>query len=429
MAGATAVSPRRLQSRRTHRWPFLLLACVAASSNMHTLFIASAAGLKNATSNLSGLRLQERKLATLILRRGTATSASEEMATDGEGELPRRIALGAAGLLLLAAGSKRFLIDGPPEFDPLPETLTGRTVLITGGNTGLGKESALRLAKAGATVVLTARSDEKGEKAVDDIKKAVPGATGRIHYLHLDLADLADVKSFRGRLEAQPWGDHIDVLMNNAGVMAIPQRQETKDGFEQQFGVNHLGHFALVQQLLPLLKRANGFSRIINVSSTAHLGATKELMEGDLMAPERYTQWGAYCQSKLANVLFTKELDRRFKEAGVKVTAVSCHPGGVDTDLARWLVVSADDPAAARKAKEENEAFKAIGNFLTRTVQLGANTQVYLAAGADGGYDKSGGEYFDNMAPGLLNSVAKDEQLAKQLWNESERLTGVKLSV
>lgn len=339
-----------------------------------------------------------------------------------EDGLPRRAAIGVAGLAFTVLGLKRFAIDGPPEFDPQPSSLQGKTVVITGGNTGLGRESAVRLARAGARVVLTTRSEAKGVQAVEQVKAA--SGSSDVYFLKLDLADLSDVKSFKQRFSAQPYGDHIDVLMNNAGVMAIPQRQETKDGFEEQLGVNHLGHFALTGELLPLLEKAPQ-ARIVVLSSTAHLGATKELMEGDLMAPERYTQWGAYCQSKLANVLFAKELDRKLKQAGLKITAVSCHPGAVDTDLARWTISPEGDPGKATQMRKEAPWADVLATFLTRTVQLGANTQVYLAAGGDGGYGSSGGQYFDNMAPGLLNPVANDEQLAQELWAKSEKLTGV----
>ncbi|CAE7528175.1 engB [Symbiodinium sp. CCMP2592] len=530
---------------------------------------------------------------------------------------------GLAGGALGLAALKRFAIDGPPEFDPAPASLKGKTVVITGGNTGLGKESALRLAKAGATVVLTARSEEKGRKALADVKAA--SGNEDVHFLQLDLADLENVKSFKQRFTKEPYGGgKIDVLMNNAGVMAIPERKETKNGFEQQLGVNHLdyggelgvgtslggrqvadgslqslrlakamdtshapswlqrsihatpvlvaqtlykmkgqtphiafvgrsnvgkstllnmllhrrpspvpehwsnskklhlptaapvshtpgrtrhlfrfelggtltlvdlpgyGHAAktpkevkeswrelvdgyltnadqlrlvvslvdgrvgvkrsdeelwelleerqrqlmvvltkvdqcspemlnrtmahvvsllemkkatfiwpyvhavsglhghgvdelrasvslvasdyaarkqskknkataaipqaLTGELLPLLEKAKDGARVIAVSSTAHLGANKELMTGDLMAPERYTQWGAYCQSKLANVLFAKELDRKFKKAGINATAVSCHPGGVDTDLQRWTVTADGDPQKATQLRKD----------------------------------------------------------------------------
>lgn len=340
------------------------------------------------------------------------------------------LALGAGALLIGVAGVKKFLIDGPDKFDPLPNTLAGRTVIITGGNTGLGKESAIRLARGGATVVFTARSAEKGKKALEEIQAAVGANASNVHFLELDLADLSSVKSFRQRFESQPYGKNLTVLMNNAGVMAIPERQVTKDGFEQQFGVNHLGHFALVAELLPLMEKS-GPGRIINVSSTAHLFGTADQFDGDLMAPEKYAPWAAYGQSKLANVLFAKELDRRLRTANVPITAVSCHPGAVDTDLARWLVVNKDDAEAARKITHDTPVLQVLTKFLARNVQLGANTQVYLAAGGDGkgSYDKSGGVYFDNMAPGLLNPAASDEDLAKRLWAESERLTGIKLKI
>jgi len=222
-------------------------------------------------------------------RRKVRTARHAVAAEESEG-LPRRAFLGLAGGVLGLAALKRFAIDGPPEFDPAPASLKGKTVVITGGNTGLGKESALRLAKAGATVVLTARSEEKGRKALADVKAA--SGNEDVHFLQLDLADLENVKSFKQRFTKAPYGGKIDVLMNNAGVMAIPERQETKNGFERQLGVNHLGHFALTGELLPLLEKAKDGARVIAVSSTAHLGANKELMTGDLMAPERYTQWG-----------------------------------------------------------------------------------------------------------------------------------------
>eukprot|EP00435_Cladocopium_sp_Y103_P025325 s900_g6.t1 len=181
-------------------------------------------------------------LAALPQRRRSQRTA-QRAAVDAvaEGGVPRRVALGLGGTALLLAGLKRFAIDGPPEFDPKPNSMSGKTVLITGGNTGLGRESAVRLAKAGATVVLTTRSVGKGQKAVEEVKAA--SGSNDVHFLKLDLADLNDVKSFKQRFTAEKYGEKIDVLMNNAGVMAIPERQETKDGFEQQFGVNHLGHF------------------------------------------------------------------------------------------------------------------------------------------------------------------------------------------
>lgn len=413
--------PRQGRSARLQR---ALLRCAAVGCAAATALLPAAKSFAvGASGHAASLRLRAPLRAAKALRR----AATAEAGDDG-GNIPRRLATGAALLTLGGFAVKRFGVDGNMDVtNPPPGSMKGRTVVITGGNTGLGRESAIRLAEAGATVVITARTDAKGEEALGAIRKA--SGSSDVHYLQLDLADLQSVKKFAEAYQQQPYGGKVDVLMNNAGVMAIPERMETKDGFEEQFGVNHLGHFALVGLLMPLLRKATDFARVINVSSTAHLGATRELLEGDLMAPSRYTQWGAYCQSKLANVLFAKELDRRFKAAGLKATAVSCHPGGVDTDLARWLIVAEDNPAEAKRLREENVIAKNLTAFLTRDVHLGANTQIYLAAGSDGGLDKSGGQYFDNMAPGLLNPVANDEALAKKLWEESEKLTGVKIDV
>lgn len=384
--------------------------------------LADRSGFKE--QDLSGCRTS--RCVRLFLHATSSTESPPEAEEDASG-LRRQFLIGAGGLAITIAAIKRFGIDGPDEFDPTPGSLKGRIMVITGGNTGLGKESAIRLARGGATVVFTARTDDKGFQALKQIRSA--SGSDDVHYIQLDLADLESVKSFADRFKRQPYGSRIDVLMNNAGVMAIPERQETKDGFERQFGINHLGHFALVGVVMPLLRNAQTMARVINVSSTAHLGATKELFEGELMAPDRYTQWGAYCQSKLANVLFSKELDRRFKEAKVPATAVSCHPGGVDTDLARWVSTNNDDPSVVKNLRAENQVMNTIISFVTRSVQLGANTQVYLAAEPDSGYGKYGGEYFDNMSPGLLNPVANDNELARRLWDESEKLTGVKITL
>jgi len=354
-------------------------------------------------------------------------AATSESSSTSEDEMPRRLAIGA-GLIASALAVKAYIVDGGmTKLELAPNSMKGRTVVITGGNTGLGLESAVRLAKAGATIVITARTEEKGIRAVEMIKAA--SKSSDVHCVQMDLADLQSVKEFPAKFEAQPYGSKIDVLMNNAGVMAIPQRLETKDGFERQLGVNHLGHFALVGVVLPFLMRADGFARVINVSSLANVASTKELMQGDLMDPARYTAWGAYCQSKLANVLFAKELDRRFKAAGVKATAVSCHPGTVDTDLARWIVGGSDNAQVTRDIKTSNAIFGVTTPALSRDVGLGANTQVYLAAGRDGGYDKSGGMYFDNMQPAVSNPLASDESLAKEIWDKSAQLTGVTIKL
>lgn len=388
----------------------------------------SVLGLKRSMrSGHLAARRSPRLPAQLRSRQRTATGDQEIADQNG----PQRRLVATVAIVLgfsVLAGIKRYAIDGGMERLILqPGSLKGRTIVITGGNTGLGLESAMRLAGAGATVLVTARTAEKGVAAVKAIKGMHPSSD--VHYLQLDLADLTSVKAFPAKFAAEPYGDHIDILMNNAGVMAIPERQETKDGFERQFGTNHLGHFALVAGVLPLLRKAKGFARVINVSSAAQLAATKEQWEGDFMAPERYNQWGAYCQSKLANNLFTKELDRRFKIAGVQATAVSCHPGTVNTDLGRWFVGRSDDAQVTQDIRAGNPFLQALTPVTSREVDLGANTQIYLAAGADGGYDKSGGEYFDNMKSATENVLASDAALATDLWRLSENLTGVRLAL
>jgi len=358
-----------------------------------------------------------------------AVADGPETVQDAEEPSRRFFFIGSVALGFSAAiVFKRNIINGDMEKLSLPPgLLSGRVIVITGGNTGLGLESAVRLASAGATVVVTARTDDKGLQAVDNIKRT--SGSSDVHYVQLDLADLDSVKGFAARFKTQKCGDRIDVLMNNAGVMAIPKREVTKDGFERQFGVNHLGHFALVAGLLPLLRKAQDYARVINVSSAAHLFPTKKTFDGDFLALEKYDQWGSYCESKLANIAFTTELDRRFKESGFKATAVSLHPGTVNTDLNRWFVGGSDDVRIARGIKAGNPFLNALTPVVSREVDLGANTQIYLAAGLDGGYDKSGGNYFDNMKLATQNPLANDRAFAADLWSRSEQLTGVKFDI
>lgn len=262
--------------------------------------------------------------------------------------------------LLVAASSSLALPPQPASasensiFYPPASSLAGSTVLITGANTGLGLESAKRLAAAGANVVLTARSAAKAERAVTAVSSlSQPGA--RVVGLELDLADLASIKSFPSRLTAALGPDaSLDVLLNNAGVMAIPERLETADGFERTIGVNHLGHFALVSALVPFLKRAQDGFRIVNVSSDAHRfaspAAMKEAIQADL--DPKYSAWGNYAVSKAANVMFTLELQSRIAAAGLKGSAVALHPGVVQTDLSRYIVggVAAEDQRLSETA-------------------------------------------------------------------------------
>ncbi len=212
---------------------------------------------------------------------------------------------------------------GPTQAE-IPSQL-GRTAVVTGATGGLGYETALALAKAGTEVILTGRDDRKGRSAIEKISREVTDA--RVSYQHLDLASLASVADFAQRMYARP---SLDLLINNAGVMALPRRQTTADGFEMQFGTNHLGHFALTARLMPLLRRASG-PRIVSVSSLAH--RTGFIDFADLQGARVYSPWKAYGQSKLAALMFALELQRRNDAAGWNLLSNAAHPGFARTNL------------------------------------------------------------------------------------------------
>lgn len=349
----------------------------------------------------------------------------------------RRSVLGgaaAASTLALFPTAPAFAA-GTSIFKPAAGSLEGTTIFITGANTGLGLESAKRLAAAGGSVVVSARSQSKADAAA----KAVGGKTVGVE---LDLADLKSVKSLPQRLEAALGGTPtIDVLLNNAGVMAVPERVSTADGFEKTVGINHLGHYALVAALMPSLRRAKMGCRIVTVSSDAHRFADEKSLSEALNArldPTSYGLggWGAYGISKAANVLFTVELQRRFEEAGVRGSAVTLHPGVVQTDLARYVTggIGAADahptdvppPTGLGAFFKENVLDKAL-----LTVDRGANTQVYLAAAADTDGDRTrrGGLYFDDMKAVKPAEASQDGALARRLWDLSEQLTGATIVI
>lgn len=239
-------------------------------------------------------------------------------------------------------------------YDENPD-LAGRVAVITGGNTGIGKETAIRLASMGARVLIACRNPEKGETAVRDILDAVspPSATdapvsGRkainsppqVESLVLDLADLKSIDRFATELGKRV--DWVDMLINNAGVMAVSRLERTKDGFERHLGVNHLGHFHLTNRLFDLLLKGGSTRegvRIVNVASEAHRFGGLDPQDPNYLRRE-YKKWEAYGQSKLANILFTRELHRRLAEKGLdkRILAVCCHPGVVRTELGRYLI-------------------------------------------------------------------------------------------
>lgn len=209
--------------------------------------------------------------------------------------------------------------------DDIPDQ-TGRIAVVTGANGGLGLETTRELARKGALVVMGARNQEKAKQAVADIKAEIPDAN--LELRELDLASLASVKAFASTvIDEHP---KLDLLVNNAGVMAIPQTS-TDDGFEMQFGTNHLGHFALTAQLMPALIATPG-ARIVTVTSTVRLAATK-LDPHDLNMEDGYSPWGAYGRSKIANMNFALELNRRLERAGSPAVSLAAHPGYSNTNL------------------------------------------------------------------------------------------------
>jgi NAD(P)-dependent dehydrogenase (short-subunit alcohol dehydrogenase family) len=299
--------------------------------------------------------------------------------------------------------------------DDIPP-LVGRTAVVTGANSGLGFETALALAKAGARVVLACRDEAKGATALDRIRGAVPGADAELD--RLDLADLASVRKFAVDFSAEH--DGLDILLNNAGVMAIPRR-ETADGFEMQFGTNHLGHFALTGLLLDCLLARPG-ARVVTVSSTvARIG---RLRFDDLQGSRHYGKWIAYSQAKLSNQLFTLELDRRATNRGVDLVSVAAHPGYAATGL--------QGVGPRMGGSKIMERINDLGNRLFAQPAAGGALSSLYGATAPG---VRGGQYFGpdglfsmrgNPKQVSFVRAATDPETARRLWEVSEKLTGVR---
>jgi NAD(P)-dependent dehydrogenase (short-subunit alcohol dehydrogenase family) len=292
--------------------------------------------------------------------------------------------------------------------------LAGNTAVITGATGGLGYETALALAGAGAAVVLTGRNDAKGRNAIQSIRAQFPNA--RIAYETLDLASLASVADFAARFAAAHAS--LDLLINNAGVMALPKRQTTADGFEMQFGTNYLGHYALTAHLLPLLRRGNQ-PRVVNLSSLAHRSGAINF--ADLQSAQSYTPWKAYSQSKLAMLMFALELQRRSDAAGWGLMSNAAHPGYARTDLI------ANGPGAGGLLWQIN---KVLRPYVSQSAADGALPTLFAAtspAAKAGGYYGPNGFYElkGPPAPARIMSHAKDSVAAAWLWNISASLTGV----
>lgn len=287
----------------------------------------------------------------------------------------------------------------------ITKDVTGQVIVITGANTGIGKETAKTLAKMNGTVILACRDAGRTLPVVEQLKKQTKNPN--IEFMQLDLADISSIENFVQEFKKKY--NKLHILINNAGVMMLPERKLTKDGFEMQFGTNHLGHFYLTKLLLDVIEKS-GPSRIINVSSNAHLGC-KEINWDDLMYENGYKSFVVYNHSKMANVLFTKGLQKRLKGKNVKV--VSLHPGVVRTELTRYM--------------REKWYFVVLTTILAPFIFIfgkspveGAQTTLYCALEDQ---DKlNNGFYYADCKSIKENPLASDPENAKRLWELSEQL-------
>ena len=314
--------------------------------------------------------------------------------------------------------------------------LNGRTAVVTGANSGIGRETARGLAGLGARVVLACRNMDRAREAAADIKSTVPGA--ELEPLHLDLADLDSVAAFAEAFAAGPEAPQsggpspeasggtgraagaraLDVVVNNAGVMALPERRETRQGFEMQLGVNALGHFALVARLLPHLLAAPA-SRTVWVSSIAHRDGRIDF--DDLQSERRYHPWRAYQQSKLADLMLALEMQRRLTDSGADAISVAAHPGVSATELTEDMM---------ENKPVQRWLFGALGGLFVMPAWKGALPSLVAAAGdRTQPADYIGPDGFKEMrgtpARAEIAPQARDEEAARRLWRACEEATGL----
>ncbi len=293
--------------------------------------------------------------------------------------------------------------------------LTGQTAIVTGGNSGVGFETAIELARHGATTIIACRSASRAEAALSKIEEAAPSSQTRS--MLLDLGDLASVDAFSKSFTTEY--ETLDLLINNAGIMATPYRT-TKDGFESQVGTNHLGHFALTAKLMPALTAAQS-SRLVNVSSIGHRSGDMDT-DDLLLDRSNYKRWRAYYRSKLANLLFTYEMHRRLQTAGIEnLSSLAAHPGVARTNLAQGMGFI-------------GTLLKPIAFLFIQSAQMGAlpilrattdpNAHGGQYYGPDKPHERSGYPQVVSSSPDSHN-----EQDARRLWEQSEELTGIKFTI
>jgi len=288
----------------------------------------------------------------------------------------------------------------------------GKLAVVTGANSGIGWYAALELARAGAEVVLTARSKEKGQDAVGRVRHQLPAAN--VRWEILDLASLASVRAFAAKVSNAP---KLDLLINNAGVMAIPQREVTEDGFERQFATNFLGHFALSSLLFPALLRAPA-PRVTTIASGAANMGLRRIRFEDLQWEHGYKPWAAYCQSKLADLMFALELSRRVAQKNTPLLSDAAHPGFAHTNL-----------QTSGPGKAQARMFTFLARFLSQDAADGALPTLRAATDPDaapGSYYGPG--RFQLKGDPVLIPIpkpAQDQAAAAKLWEVAESLTGV----
>ena len=291
-------------------------------------------------------------------------------------------------------------------------SLHGRLALVTGANSGIGWHTAFELARAGSEVIVASRTEAKGRDAVDRIRQQLPRA--RVRAEVLDLASLRSVEAFAARIDREA---KLDLLINNAGVMSVPKRQVTEDGFELQLGTNFMGPFALTLALMPALLRAPS-PRVTAVSSGAANMGLKKINFGDLQWERSYGPWTAYCQSKLADLMFALELGRRSASAGIPLVSNAAHPGYARTNL-----------QTSGRGRQQNLAEKIMEAFMSHDAAHGAMPTLRAATAKDA----LSGSYFapermfqlkGDPVPLRIPKPAQNEAAARQLWEMAERLTG-----
>lgn len=295
----------------------------------------------------------------------------------------------------------------------IPE-LSGKIIVVTGANSGIGYESTREFSRKGAEVILASRDPIKAEEAILQIKEEIPAA--KLKFIELDLASLDSIRSFSEVFKSNY--DKLDILLNNAGVMMIPYAK-TEDGFERTLGINHLGHFALTGLLLDILIKTPG-ARVVNVASNAHYGGE---MDFDNLLYENGTDYSptkSYGRSKLANLLFTYELQRRFQMREYDVTALAAHPGISATNLANHLVPNMFSwlIPPVMKLFFQSSAMGALPSLRAAVDPEARGGQYY---GPDGKGERSGYPVVVDS-----NAASKNEEDARMLWEASEELTGIK---